>query len=103
MTLYYTVPEPIKTPFAKGEIVEVCDRDLKPMGEVKVKYAGKKIVRLVDGRTFRATDGWYLGHKAWPFPSIRHKKEQLDDCCEACGIGFRLPSGRCDHCNLYVE
>lgn len=73
MTLYYTPPKPIERPFVVGEIVEVCDRDLKAISEVQVKYAGKKIVRLVDGRTFRATDGYWLGDEAYPFPSIRHK------------------------------
>lgn len=27
----------------------------------------------------------------------------FDDQCDQCGIGFRLPSGRCDHCNAMVD
>jgi len=26
-----------------------------------------------------------------------------DTECQTCGIGFRLPSGRCDHCNTLFE
>lgn len=26
-----------------------------------------------------------------------------DGCCEKCGIGFRLPSGVCDHCNQSMK
>lgn len=69
----YKMPKPIGRPFVKGEIVETCDRDLNVMDEQKVVYAGKRIVRTKCGRTWRATDGWYVGHDAWPFPSIRHK------------------------------
>lgn len=73
MTLYYTPPEPPTTPFVTGQMVEVCDRDLKSMGQVKVKRAGPRVVTLVDGRQFRATDGWWIGDdQSWPFPSIRH-------------------------------
>jgi len=25
---------------------------------------------------------------------------EFEDMCETCGIGFYLPSGLCDHCNL---
>lgn len=25
-----------------------------------------------------------------------------DDCCDTCGIGFRLPSGRCDNCDSVI-
>lgn len=74
MNLTYTVPKPIRRPFETGEIVEFCDRDLKVLSELKIVRAGKRIVRVEDGRTFRATDGWYVGEQAWPFPSIRHKK-----------------------------
>lgn len=84
MTLTYKVPKPIISPFQTGEFVDVCDRDLKTMSRVKIKRAGKKVIRLVDGRTFRASDGWWIGDdRAWPFPSIRHSRkpatEQGDD------------------------
>lgn len=76
MALTYKVPKPIKSPFTTGEIVEVCDRDLHTMSFVKIKRVGKKVVRLVDDRTFRASDGWWIGHtRAWPFPSIRHARK----------------------------
>lgn len=73
MTLTYKVPKPIKSPFVTGEVVDVCDRDLHTMSAVKIKRAGKRVIRLADGRTFRASDGWWIGDtQAWPFPSIRH-------------------------------
>lgn len=76
----YTTPLPIQTPFKAGETVEVCNRDLVAMSRVKVTRAGIKVVRLVDGRRFRASDGWYIGvGGAYPFPSIRH----LDDATSA--------------------
>ena len=76
MTLTYVVPRPIGKPFETGEVVEFCNRDMKVLSEVKIARAGKRIVRLVDGRTFRASDGWYVGDGgAYPFPSIRHKKK----------------------------
>lgn len=74
MSLTYKMPKPIRKPFVKGEVVQTCDRNLVPMGKVKVVYAGRKIVRTEDGRTWRATDGWYVGRQVWPFPSIRHKR-----------------------------
>lgn len=73
MTLYYTHPEPPNKPFVTGQLVDVCDRDLKTMSQVKVKRAGPRVVTLVDGRQFQAKDGWWIGdEQAWPFPSIRH-------------------------------
>ena len=75
MTLTYKVPRSIKTPFTTGETVDVCNRDLETMSQVKVRRAGPRVVTLVDGRQFRATDGWWIGEdRAWPFPSIRHAK-----------------------------
>lgn len=73
MTLYFRVPKPIRHHFTTGEFVEVCDRSLNTMSVVKIKRAGTKVVKLSDGRTFRASDGWWIGEKAWPFPSIRHQ------------------------------
>ncbi len=26
----------------------------------------------------------------------------MSDSCKTCGVGFRLPSGRCDHCDALV-
>lgn len=76
MILTYKVPKPIKSPFVKGEIVEACDRDLIVMEEVKVVYAGKRVIRTNCGRTWRATDGHWVGtEQTFPFPSIRHKKK----------------------------
>ncbi len=76
MTLTYKVPPKLRKPFVAGQFVEVCDRNHDVMSVVKVVYAGKRIVRLNDGRTFRATDGWYVGLEAWPFPSIRHPRKK---------------------------
>lgn len=73
--LTYKVPLSFRKPFKTGEVVEVCDRDLISMSDVKIKRAGKKVIRLVDSRTFRASDGWWIGENGtWPFPSIRHKR-----------------------------
>ena len=75
MTMTYVVPKPIRKPFTRGEIVEVCDRDMRVMECEKVVYAGKEVIRLEGGRRFRATDGWWIGENGtWPFPSIRHKR-----------------------------
>ena len=77
MTLYYKVPKPIKTPFVTGEIVEVCDRKMNVMSLEKVKRAGPKVVALVGGRRFRASDGYWIGDTGcWPFPSIRHARKK---------------------------
>ena len=27
----------------------------------------------------------------------------MDELCNVCGVGFYLPSGRCDHCNSKQE
>lgn len=70
----YKIPKHIRYPFVVGEIVEVCDRQLKVMGEQRVVYAGKRIVRTDCGRAWRATTGWFVGSAPWPFPSIRHKR-----------------------------
>ena len=72
MALTYMPPPPIRKPFSKGDAVEVCDRELAVMSRSVVVYAGKKIVRTKCGRRWRAEDGWYVGHTAHPFPSIRH-------------------------------
>lgn len=29
--------------------------------------------------------------------------KSYDDLCETCGIGFYLPSGKCDHCDSVCE
>lgn len=71
--LTYKRPGPIGKSFTRGEVVEVCDRNLRVMGIGKVVYAGKRVVRLNDNRRFRASDGWWIGENGtWPFPSIRH-------------------------------
>jgi hypothetical protein len=79
MALTYTPPAPLTKPFKTGEVVEVCDRDLSVMSEEKIARAGKKVIHLVGGRTFRASDGWWIGsERAWPFPSIRHKEQGIE-------------------------
>lgn len=73
MTLTYKRPKKPQTPFKRGQLVEVCDRDLTTMSVVKVVYAGKRITRLADGRRFETETGWWVGENgSWPFPSIRH-------------------------------
>lgn len=77
MTLTYTPPKPVRKPFETGQIVDVCDRDLKTMSQVKVRRSGKKVTTLVDGRRFRSDDGYWIGETGvWPFPSIRHPRRQ---------------------------
>ena len=81
MSLTYKQPLPIKKPFERGQLVEVCDRHLYVMETVKVVYCGPRIVRLADGRRFRATDGWAMGDHPWesyPFPSIRHAPDRSE-------------------------
>lgn len=74
MTLTYKVPKPPKTPFQRGEMVEVLDREHKVISTQKVIYAGKRIVRTACGRRWDAKSGWWIGDEAWPFPSIRKAK-----------------------------
>ena len=76
MTLIYKVPATITRPFRRGDLVEVCDRDLVAMSTQRVVYVGKRIVRLDCRRRFRSSDGWWVGENGiWPFPSIRHQKK----------------------------
>jgi hypothetical protein len=76
----YVLPKRLRRPFKRGDIVETCHSDLSKMGTQKVVYAGKKIVRTDDGRRWRASDGWYVGWRAWPFPSIRLAKRGRTIC-----------------------
>lgn len=69
----YIEPPPLPRPFVRGDTVQVMNRDHTPcQGVHRVVYAGKKVVRIEDGRRYRATDGWWIGDTAaWPFPWLR--------------------------------
>jgi len=42
-------------------------------------------------------------HAGAAFHEIDELQELAGYLCQTCGIGYRLPSGRCDHCNrLFV-
>lgn len=73
----YVEPDPLTRPFKKGDIVQVMNSDGSVCGDDhKVVYVGKKVVRIEDGRKYRATDGWWIGnHGAYPFPWLRLKPE----------------------------
>jgi hypothetical protein len=75
MPLTYTLPKRLRKPFFRGEVVEVCDRDLKAMSTQKVIRVGKRVVVTECGRRWDAKNGWWIGQNGtWPFPSIRHVK-----------------------------
>jgi hypothetical protein len=77
MSMTYTPPKKLRKPFVKGEIVAVCDRDLKPMSYERIVAVSKSRVKLEGGRSFRTSDGWWIGaNGTWPFPSIRHSRKQ---------------------------
>lgn len=54
-----------------------------------------------------AWDGWTM--ETWLTEDDKLTRQIVasafvaDDMCGTCGIGFRLPSGRCDHCDTVVE
>lgn len=35
--------------------------------------------------------------------SIEHIERSVYSECTECGVGYRLPSGRCDHCDTMFE
>lgn len=69
--LEYVPPTPPPRPFAKGDVVEVLDREGRVLSRQDVTRAGPRVVRTGCGRRWRQ-DGWWIGEeRAWPFPSIR--------------------------------
>lgn len=68
----YVPPKKLKRPFKRGDRVQVVDRMGVPFDTIhRVRYAGKRVVRIDDGRRYRASDGWWIGENgAWPFPSL---------------------------------
>lgn len=71
-TLTYIEPEAPSRPFAKGDTVEVLDREHKVLGTQQIVRVNKASVETDCGRRWRK-DGWWIGsEQAWPFPSIRH-------------------------------
>lgn len=54
--------------------------------------------------TGRCEDDSLYANDAGPLCPCCHNKatvaQLLQGLCQQCGIGFLLPSGRCDHCNL---
>lgn len=70
----YIEPPQLQRPFKRGDSVQVMNRDHTICGtDHRVVYAGKNVVRIEDGRRYRATDGWWIGSNGtWPFPWLRH-------------------------------
>lgn len=75
--LTYQVPPRLRRPFRVGEVVAICDREGISMSRFVVAKVGPKVVRLRgDNRSFRATDGWWIGERrVWPFPSLRQLRK----------------------------
>jgi hypothetical protein len=71
--LTYAPVKPLLRLFVRGDGVEVCDRCLGVLGFSTVVFAGKKIVRTIDGRRWSAVSGCFVDEKGrvFPFPSIR--------------------------------
>jgi len=69
----YIEPTELTRPFKRGDRVQVMNGDHSICGaNHRVVYAGKKVVRIEDGRRYRATDGWWIGaNGTWPFPWLR--------------------------------
>lgn len=69
----YILPPPIPRPFNRGDLVLVMNGDHTVCsGGHKVVYVGKKVVRIEDGRRYRASDGWWIGSNGiWPYPWIK--------------------------------
>jgi hypothetical protein len=74
VTITYKPPKRLRKPFVRGQMVEVCDRDLNPeRTQRKIVRVGKLITVTDCGRRWRTSDGWWIGENGtWPFPSIRH-------------------------------
>ncbi len=77
MTLYYTPSEELG-PIAKGDYVEIMDRDMKPLGDpLRIVHVGKCHVRTDCGRRWTIEYGEFISDFVggrpvkWPFPSIR--------------------------------
>jgi len=71
----YLTPTKPKKRFKRGDAVQVMNGDHSVCGDNhRVVRAGKKVVRIEDGRRYRASDGWWIGSNGiWPFPWLRHK------------------------------
>jgi len=69
----YKSPPHLKRPFRRGDWALVMNGDGTVCGgPYTVVYAGKKVVRLRDGRRYRASDGWWIGSSGvFPFPWIK--------------------------------
>lgn len=72
--LTYIYPPELERPFKRRDCVQVMNGDGTVCGKNhRVVYAGPKVVRIEDGRRYRASDGWWIGSNGiWPFPWLRH-------------------------------
>lgn len=69
--LTYIPTDPPPRPFAKGDTVEVLDREQNVLSRQKVTRAGTKWVRTECGRKWTQDGCWIGDFDVWPFPSIR--------------------------------
>jgi hypothetical protein len=70
--LTYVPVEPPPRPFAGGDAVEVLDREGALLGERKVTYAGKRVIRTDCGRRWTPQGEFLMDNGLpCPFPSIR--------------------------------
>lgn len=71
MDLTYIPPKAPPRPFAKGDTVEVLDRNHRVLSRQLVVRAGPKVVRTGCERRWTQKGEWLGEDRAWPFPSIR--------------------------------
>ena len=75
--LTYVVPAKPRKPFAKGEFVDVMDREGNRMDTVRVVRAGKKTVGTDCGRKWTQSGWWQSETAAYPFPWIRRSRRKI--------------------------
>jgi hypothetical protein len=80
---------------------------LSPMDRAKKNRWSEKIAQEIASRCLRWTEnGAFLDIQraaAIVRAGVTEREQKPDAECERCGVGFRLPSGRCDHCEHFFE
>lgn len=71
--LTYIVPKKLPRRLRKGDRVVVRDREMMVLGNTRIITVFRDIATTECGRTWRASDGWWVGEvgDCHPFPSVR--------------------------------